>query len=752
MPFIRDFASAYESSTAEGGITIPICNYQQNDLLLVFAEGDTGAGTWGCSGYTQLYARNATSSFICYYKIAGASESDVVVTNTIAETYNGCVIAIGDVDTTYPFGNPAQFTETTGSGTRFTMPQVTTQRNNSLIIYHAGSSGNNAGIHFVEGPLHELLISDGAAEGQGVGWMLQAASGVSSASIYCDSPVSTVVKAAICINPPSGGATVIPPYCVSDASQYLDPNSAAVNFDSNTYMAATADTNFGTSIASKTCNDATVAIAADIGVNSFHGMQGLTNAVTAGQISGACLVLAAARYNVGTRNVLAHFRHPTPANNQRLSNIGSGRGVWMGLRSGATAAQNWKVWQVHGSDVPIVAGNIQPLVVNCGNTDTIATNGTLVNSDVRYVGFWTGGLGILTQQTCIGPIWALDTVVLAGGSTGNPLGITEIVDVAARAKERLSSIQQGAKQMLCLQLIQFGDGGTNLVDINLDSTAIEFPSRKNAANKVVNYNGIDNSVGFIYYPGPQDSIIHKNSIISSANKFRWGLHASASTSASYDFSGLVIIGAGTVTLKSGITFDGITFQSCDEIAAIGATIVNCSFKSTTGAGALNIATSAEMDEVTNTTFSGNAYGIRLTSVSAAMYAFTGIQFSGNTKDIYVAATSGTVTINVTSGDTPTYDSAGATVVINNPKTLTLTGLIANSEVRIYTHGTITELAGIENSGTSFEYQYNYSAGTYVDIVIHKPEYLYYRIDNYLLANGDASIPISQQFDRQYANP
>jgi len=91
-------------------------------------------------------------------------------------------------------------------------------------------------------------------------------------------------------------------------------------------------------------------------------------------------------------------------------------------------------------------------------------------------------------------------------------------------------------------------------------------------------------------------------------------------------------------------------------------------------------------------------------------------------------------------------------VVNNPKTLTLTGLIANSEVRIYTHGTTDELAGVENSGTTFDYPYNYVAATYVDIVVHKADRIYYRIENYLLANADASLPVTQQFDRQYSNP
>ena len=85
-------------------------------------------------------------------------------------------------------------------------------------------------------------------------------------------------------------------------------------------------------------------------------------------------------------------------------------------------------------------------------------------------------------------------------------------------------------------------------------------------------------------------------------------------------------------------------------------------------------------------------------------------------------------------------------------TLTLTDLVSNSEIRIFSHGTETELDGIESSGTTFEYSYTYSAGTYVDIIILHLDYQYYRVENYLLSGTDSFLPIQQRFDRVYSNP
>lgn len=84
-------------------------------------------------------------------------------------------------------------------------------------------------------------------------------------------------------------------------------------------------------------------------------------------------------------------------------------------------------------------------------------------------------------------------------------------------------------------------------------------------------------------------------------------------------------------------------------------------------------------------------------------------------------------------------------------TLTLTGLQTNSEIRIFLHNTTTELYGVENSTTNFEYKYVYNPNVYVDIIIMSLNYQYYKIDNYLLTIVDSTIPVQQIYDRVF-NP
>ena len=90
------------------------------------------------------------------------------------------------------------------------------------------------------------------------------------------------------------------------------------------------------------------------------------------------------------------------------------------------------------------------------------------------------------------------------------------------------------------------------------------------------------------------------------------------------------------------------------------------------------------------------------------------------------------------------DTNGTTTVT----TLTLTGLQANTEVRVFDVGTTTEVAGVENSGTTFTANLDESS---VDIVLHAIGYEYQKIKG-ADTSANLTLPISQRFDRNYRNP
>jgi hypothetical protein len=89
------------------------------------------------------------------------------------------------------------------------------------------------------------------------------------------------------------------------------------------------------------------------------------------------------------------------------------------------------------------------------------------------------------------------------------------------------------------------------------------------------------------------------------------------------------------------------------------------------------------------------------------------------------------------------DSSGTTTRTE----LNLTGLQANTEIRIYTAGTTTELAGVENSTTSFTTTLVESS---VDIVIHALGYEYQKLSS-VDTSQNLSLPVTQRIDRNYRN-
>ena len=78
-------------------------------------------------------------------------------------------------------------------------------------------------------------------------------------------------------------------------------------------------------------------------------------------------------------------------------------------------------------------------------------------------------------------------------------------------------------------------------------------------------------------------------------------------------------------------------------------------------------------------------------------------------------------------------------------------MIDNTEVRIYTSDLSTELFGVENSSGDVVWTFSNS---YTDIIvtIFNIGYIPQRLTVSLQAGVNSTIPIQQQFDRNYKNP
>lgn len=754
MPAIRDWSFNYHGTTTATTITCPLPQYQQNDLLLAILSADTGTQTWTATGWTQLFSATNGANLAVMYKIASASETDpVTFTYTVAETANAAILSIRDVDTSAPIAN---FAGANGTAARVAMPTTTATRNNSLIIY-CSAHGSTAVIpSIIEGPVTQITAKDGSSHSDSIAWGFMPSSGTTPNNVYWTVSGTTYTSrlATIVINPPSSGATVIPTYCAADNSVYIDPIHGTTAFRGNTAWAGTATTYFTSPLAGWTLANATVTARADYGINSYRSCGGMNGPTATNNWLGATLVLASANYvNVTGKNILLHAMPYLPADIQTVHGVNLGAGIAVGMFS---SANNARVWHVHGAGTAWGVTRA-PIVINEANTSgLIDTRGTLNTSSVRGFACFTSGF-VVPSDWVWTMIWMLDTTVIAGGTASEPVDITGIRVAAADGHERMSVIQQAKNQLLVLQPLQFGNGGTNPIYLDLDSTAIEFPQIYNRQERQVYYCSVDNVAGITYYAGPNDTIKHRNSIVSSKSRYHFRLHPSSSASATYDFSGLVVIGAGDISLARPITISEITINNYstldisnltlqysaiinppntnNSITLNSSTVVSgCSFDVRSLSAGNYLLSTATPNQFSNCTFTGSTssgHAIRITTPGTYTFSgniFNGFGANGTTSAAIFNDSGGTVTLNITNGgSTPTYrNGTGATTIINNAVNVLVKCVNKINQplqnIRVYIEKASDKtliLNSLTNTNGEVSTSYNYTGDTLININIRR---------------------------------
>ena len=240
-----------------------------------------------------------------------------------------------------------------------------------------------------------------------------------------------------------------------------------------------------------------------------------------------------------------------------------------------------------------------------------------------------------------------------------------------------------------------------------------------------------------------------NSVIKSAStNSRFDLLLNNANLNALTFTGNTVVNADATRFKSGQSVTGCVFQGCNQIQTGGA-----GFTDNTVRGSLDTLGALlwpDGSSVQDCAFTDNNRAIQINTTGTK--DFIGITFSSNTFDINNTSGSA-VTVNVSGGGTASgVTSTGSAVTVQASATLTLTGIVDGSEVRLYAAGTQTELYGLETKTAGVDPAYSYTSPQPVDIVVHNVDYNYFRLANFQLAAADATLPISQVFDRNYRNP
>jgi hypothetical protein len=361
-------------------------------------------------------------------------------------------------------------------------------------------------------------------------------------------------------------------------------------------------------------------------------------------------------------------------------------------------------------------------------------------------------------------------LTITGGTAGDPGKFSEIaaLDRSSAAGRAYGIIRELGAGLFGLQgPLRFGDSiGTSSTYFYDTNTTVAFEDRGFTSDKY-RIDVVGNTTG--------------STLFQLGNKSGTGdaaggsdgctIQVPATASAVFDASNanlqnFRLYGSTLAGFLEGVTFSsnatngpnheitGSTFRRCGQVNLGRVFTRTTEFTAYNGAAAallwnenINIRNSSF---TSNTDMTNDPAGIEHPSAAGSPYTYDGLTFGANDFDIFNSSGS-TITINAINGSNPATHR-GSTVIIENPVTLTLTGLVPNSEVRIFRVSDNAELAGIENSGTTFQYAYNYSGDTPIYIVVHHLQFRYLRITGVILGPLNATLPIQQQTDRVYSNP
>lgn len=344
---------------------------------------------------------------------------------------------------------------------------------------------------------------------------------------------------------------------------------------------------------------------------------------------------------------------------------------------------------------------------------------------------------------------------IAGGTSGVPLDLDDIVYAANRCIGMFPFLRKSGSAVTSYAPLQFGGGDPVKIECNLNT--FQFPHIYDGVD-YFDWNAAVDIAGIKFYPQSGDALEFTNCVFTSESSYRWEFDpSSASSGWTGDFSGTSVVGAN-VTLRAVFVFNLMSFINCSAFAQNSAVITNCNFNNTK----VSSATLDDMALISDCTFtsSGTGHAIEVggsaDTISLSGNTFTGYSGTGTNAAIYVNIVSGTVTINVTGGNTPSIRTAGATVIVNNNVEVTFTGMKDNSEVRVYDSGTGEQIAGIEDAtdGTPNNRSFTWSdaVSNVVDYVIHSVSYETIRVNGSTVPGSATSIPIQQRLDRNYENP
>lgn len=748
MPKIRDYAITIESVAVASSV-LEMPEHATGDLLLIFFNKDTAAGgpalpaTW-----TQLASVNSAGANATVFGKRATSSSEAVTLSYTSETSVSVVVAVKNVFGT-TVANAISATASAAADDT-TLPldggTITPLHDNCLVL---GMLSTDSGLGPSSLPGWVTLFGgDAGANSLSLSYTFQRTAAALTHPGYWAAGQDDSRSVLLAIRD-SGTNEEIDPYI--DRATVPAQIVAAMTFNSSADQGTWQNANATTllTLAGKTVSGVTAAAAVDSGYNPFRAALRHTTTSSKTNVSATQLSFTTARdLTFGSGVLFGTWRPQVPRDYLDMGKPVNG-GIYLRL---ADASGNNRAWLLGGQFTESTdPSNRQNFAIQVAQTQdtTWAQTGTLAANAVNRL--FVGGNGYYGQAALEwSELWALNEVAVAGGTATNPLRFADLIFAANRGSGDIPVIVRNGSAATVWTRLAIGGGDP--VHMRITLRTFQWPQRTDGVD-FFDFHVDPNHLGIEFDAQAGDTCEFVNCVFTSPTPYYWRIGAPASAAATWSFAGTSVVNA-TVTLRPVMTFANMAFTDCATMTQNGAAITNCTFSNTT-------VTASNPDVITNSTFASAGTGHALVLQSVGTYSLNNLTFTGyaasngstGNEVVHVTATSGTVTINVVGGTTPSVRTAGATVIVNASASVTLTNLKAGSEVRAYVGtdpATATELDGVESSGTSFTFSQSV-AGQAGYIVIFATGYK----DIFLsltYSGSNQEIPIQQIVDRVYSNP
>lgn len=449
---------------------------------------------------------------------------------------------------------------------------------------------------------------------------------------------------------------------------------------------------------------------------------------------------------------LYHWRQIVTAGNMLTK---ANRGVQLGLTNTSTtsttawSATNYKLWFLDGSDTVKSADGWKCYVIDPAGTADVSAGSLTLNS-VKNVGFLcrqNSGVTTTVSNQFIDAIRAGTGLTATTSAGGDVVTMQNIYDTDSNTTNQWGIVTQSAG-------LYFGAG-----KINIGSSGQTNVCNFTDSNQVFVWRDFPVADGFYAI-----NLVGSGSFATTYQITNWVVRGQAGqtwdiicgSNSAFKAYSCSLANIRTATLSSTSVIDSCTIASSGTLDVNGATIVSTTFSSHI-ATQLKVDATSDLSSVSDCIFVSGGTGHAIEITTAGTYTFDGLSFSGygstgTTNAAIYNNSGGSVTINVSGGGTtPTYrNGTSATTSVVSAASVTLTGLVAGTEVRAYlgtNPATATEIDGIESSGTSFTFSHAV-ASQQGYIQIFNVEYQPVRL-SITYSGSDVSIPIQQIADRNY---